>query len=158
MNTVREILSQKGENIWSVTPSSTVFDALTLMAEKEIGALLVMEQESLVGIMSERDYARKVILAGKSSKELTVGEIMSRKVIYVTPKMNTEECMALMIGKRIRHLPVMDNEKLIGLISIGDVVKAVIDNKDFMIDQLTHYIADTPAIETNSYRKEVKYV
>jgi CBS domain-containing protein len=110
------------------------------MAEKGVGALLVMEEEKLAGIMSERDYARKVILLGKTSREAKVKEIMSEKVFFVTPQRTAEECMALMINKRIRHLPVIDNDKLVGVISIGDVVKAVIDEKEFVIEQLEEYI------------------
>jgi CBS domain-containing protein len=146
MKCVKEILDKKGSEIVSVTPDTTVFAALMLMSEKEIGAVLVMEGSNLVGIMSERDYARKVTLEGKSSKDLPVSEIMSSKVIYVTPDHSTEECMALMIGKKIRHLPVFVDTILVGLISIGDIVNAVIEEKDLVIDQLVHYITDTPAI------------
>ena len=149
MKTVREILLNKGRQIWSVSPESKVYDALKVMAEKSIGALLVIDEEGeTIGIMSERDYARKVILLGKTSKETQVKEIMSSNVIYVTPNRSSEECMALMTNKRIRHLPVLDNGKLIGFISIGDVVKAVLDEKEFVIDQLVHYIKDTPQLET----------
>lgn len=145
MKTVREILLAKGGQIYSVQPDTVVFEALKLMAEKGIGALLVMDETgNAVGVMSERDYARKVILVGKSSKETLVKEIMSSQVIYVEPERSPEECMALMINKRIRHLPVVRDTKLIGFISIGDVVKAVIDEKEFTIDQLVHYITDTP--------------
>lgn len=146
MKTVNEILQKKGNLIWSISPESTVFDALRLMAEKKIGALLVMKDEELVGIMSERDYARKVVLHGKFSKDTLVNEIMSSKVLYVNSKVSTEECMVLMINKRVRHLPVIDDGKLIGLISIGDIVNAVIDEKEFVIDQLVHYIIGTPKL------------
>ena len=149
MKTVREILLSKGNQVWSVTPDVTVYKALMIMADKSIGALLVLDKKGHpVGVMSERDYARKVILVGKSSKETMVKEIMSSKVIYVTPDKNPEECMALMINKRIRHLPVLDNGKLSGFISIGDVVKAVLDEKEFMIDQLVQYIKDRPHLAT----------
>jgi CBS domain-containing protein len=149
MKTVREILLKKGSQIWSVTPETTVFEALKLMAEKGIGALLVKdEMGNPVGVMSERDYARKVILVGKSSRDTLVNDIMSHNVIYVKPERSPEECMALMINKRIRHLPVLENNKLVGFISIGDVVKAVIDEKEFTIDQLVHYIKDTPHLST----------
>jgi CBS domain-containing protein len=159
MKTVREILKAKGDKVYSISPNATVFEALTLMAEKEIGALLVYENGLLFGIMSERDYARKVTLEGKSSKELTVQEIMSSKVIYVTSKHSTDECMALMSTKRIRHIPVIDDEKLAGIISIGDVVKAVIEEKDFVIDQLVHYITDTPAIsKADTWNKYKEYI
>jgi len=146
MKTVHEILLKKGNAIWSISPDATVFDALKLMAEKKVGALLVIKVEILVGIMSERDYARKVILQGKFSKDTLVSEIMSSKVLYVNSKLSTEECMALMINKRVRHLPVIDNDKLIGIISIGDIVNAVIDEKEFVIDQLVHYIVGTPKL------------
>jgi CBS domain-containing protein len=145
MKTVREILSQKGNQIWTINQESTVFKALIIMADKSIGALLAVDNKgNPVGVMSERDYARKVILVGKSSKETMVKEIMSSNVIYITPDRSPEECLALMTNKRIRHLPVLDNGKLTGFISIGDVVKAVLDEKEFTIDQLVHYIKDTP--------------
>ena len=146
MKTVREILLYKGEDIYSVSPDDTIFSALKLMAEKKIGALLVIEDGRIEGIMSERDYARKVALEGKSSRDALVREIMSDKVIYVDIDRMVEECMALMIEKRIRHLPVFENERLTGLISIGDVVKAVIDEKEFVISQLVQYIKSTPEI------------
>ena len=140
MKTVYEILQKKGDTIYSIPSVATVYEALQLMAEKEIGALLVMNEGALVGILSERDYARKVILHGKLSRDTLVEEIMSTKVIYVNQSLSTEECMALMINKRIRHLPVIESHRLIGVISIGDVVKAVIEEKEFVIDQLVHYI------------------
>jgi CBS domain-containing protein len=149
MKTVREILANKGNQIWSINQDSTVFKALIMLADKSIGALLVVDKNgNPVGIMSERDYARKVILVGKSSKETMVKEIMSSKVIYITPDRSPEECLALMTNKRIRHLPVLDNGKLTGFISIGDVVKAVLDEKEFTIDQLVHYIKNTPHLTT----------
>jgi predicted transcriptional regulator len=154
MKTVREILLDKGYNIWSVAPDATVFDALKYMAEKQTGALLVIENNQLVGIMSERDYARKVALEGKTSKDLYVKEIMSEKVIYINPDTLVEECMALMINKKIRHLPVYEKDKLTGVISIGDVVKAVIDEKEFVISQLVHYIKNTPAIHEDVKKSE----
>jgi CBS domain-containing protein len=147
MKTVKEILETKGKEIWSLTPETTVFDALKLMADKKIGAVLVIKDDKVVGIMSERDYARKVALHGKSSVQLTVNEIMSDKVLYVENTQSVEECMALMINKRVRHLPVFDGSKLVGFISIGDVVKAIIDEKEFVIDQLVNYIKDTPSIK-----------
>jgi len=140
MKTVREMLLNKGNKIYSISPDRKIFDALQIMAEKEVGALLVLDGESLVGIFSERDYARKVALEGKSSKECVVREIMSSNVIYVEVDTTTEECMALMINKKVRHLPVYDKGKLVGVISIGDVVNAVIDEKEFEIDQLVRYI------------------
>jgi CBS domain-containing protein len=138
--TVAGILRGKGYNIFSVNANATVFEALQVMANKSVGALLVMEGDRLVGIMSERDYARKVILLGKSSREAKVKEIMSDKVLYVHPHRTAEECMAIMIDKRIRHLPVIENDTLVGVISIGDVVKAVIEEKSFVIEQLEEYI------------------
>jgi len=147
MKTVKEILNIKGNEISSVTSEDTVFKALELMAAKNIGALLVIDNEKLSGIFSERDYARKVILQGKSSKEIKIKEIMSENVLVVSPERTPEECMALMINKNVRHLPVIDNEKLSGIISIGDVVKAVIDEKEFLIEQLVHYIKSVPSIK-----------
>ncbi|MBA4406555.1 inosine-5-monophosphate dehydrogenase [bacterium] len=140
MKTVREILLNKGNQVWSVSPDTTVFAALQLMAEKNTGALLVMKDNKVAGILTERDYARKVVLLGKLSKDTLVQEIMSSTIFYVEPSYSTEECMALMIDKRVRHLPVIEKEKLEGIISIGDVVKAVIDEKEFLISQLEHYI------------------
>jgi len=139
--TVAAILRSKGYDIYYVSPDATVFEALKIMADNGVGALLVLDGEKLVGIMSERDYARKVILLGKSSREAKVREIMSEKVFYVQAHRTADECMALMINKRIRHLPVIDDGKLKGVISIGDVVKAVIDEKEFVIEQLEEYIS-----------------
>ncbi len=140
MKIVKQILKEKGHQFWSVGPDTMIYDALKLMAEKEIGALLVLDGGKLVGIMSERDYARKVILKGKSSLETPVREIMTPKVFFVRPQQSVEECMALMTDKHIRHLPVMDGDKVVGVISIGDLVKATIDEKDFLIKQLENYI------------------
>lgn len=137
---VRSILGAKGNNIWSVAPDTSVYDALKLMAKKEIGALLIIEGGRITGIMSERDYARKITLLGKSSKETPVREIMSTDVVYVLPSQSAEMCMALMTEKRIRHLPVMENDNLLGIVSIGDVVKAIIDQKEDTINELTEYI------------------
>jgi CBS domain-containing protein len=140
MKTVSELLQGKSGGVLSVTPETSVFDALKLMAEKNVGALLVMNGDVLRGIMSERDYARKVILLGKSSHELAVREIMSDKVVSVTPKQTVDDCMALMTGRRIRHLPVLDNGRVIGVLSIGDLVKAVIEMQQQTIQQLESYI------------------
>ncbi|HEY3304314.1 MAG TPA: CBS domain-containing protein [Candidatus Binatia bacterium] len=140
MITVRDILQRKGNQIWSVAPDSTVYDALMLMAEQNVGALLVLDGEKIVGVFSERDYARKVILKGKASKETSVDEIMTSEVTTVHPGQSVEECMGLMTDKRIRHLPVLEGEKLAGLISIGDVVKAIISDREFIIKQLESYI------------------
>ena len=143
MEFVSQFLEKKGHDVWWVAPETTVFDALQLMANKKVGALLVLEEDSLVGVFSERDYARKVILKGKSSKDTPVRDIMSTKIVCVAPNQSTEECMSLMTEKRVRHLPVMDGENLIGIISIGDVVKAVIADREDVIEQLEHYITGT---------------
>jgi CBS domain-containing protein len=141
MEYVREILEKKGRDIWSVALGSPVFDALRLMSEKNCGAVLVLDREKLVGILSERDYARKVILKGKSSRDTPVEEIMSQWVVYVQPSHTIVECMALMTEKRIRHLPVMnEGQQLLGVISIGDVVKAVMAEHELTIHDLEHYI------------------
>lgn len=140
MNTVKDILNSKGNQVWSVVPQTKVFDALKLMAEKNIGAVLVIENEDVLGIFSERDYARKVTLVGKSSKEVSVHEIMSPRVLYITSDKYVDDCLAIMNEKKIRHLPVYENGKLLGIISIGDVVKALIDHKEFTIEQLEQYI------------------
>jgi CBS domain-containing protein len=144
MKTVKELVESKDRKVWSVPPKAKVFDALKLMSEKEIGALMVMNEKGDVrGIISERDYARKVILLGKTSKETTVDEIMTpvEKMYYIKPTNNLEECMVLMTGKHIRHLPVYDEKKFVGLISIGDVVKSIISEKEILIEQLSNYIA-----------------
>ncbi|MGW8250879.1 MAG: CBS domain-containing protein [Anaerolineales bacterium] len=140
MVTVSQVLQRKGHTIWSVNPDTSVYDALQLMAEQDIGALLVLEEGQLVGIFSERDYARKVILKGKSSKETPVQEIMTTQVVYVRPGHFIEECMALMTERHFRHLPVLDGERLVGVISIGDVVKEIISEQKFVIEQLEQYI------------------
>ena len=144
METIRQILGKKGNQIYSVKPETTVYDTLKLMADKNIGAVLVLEQGKLVGIMSERDYARKVVLKGKFSKEIPVNEIMSPNVICIDPDQTIINTKAVMIQKRIRHLPVMEDEKLVGIISIGDVVNAVLEENSFMIDQLATYIKGVP--------------
>ncbi len=141
MKSVSDILNFKGHEIWAVKPDDTVFDSLQLMAEKEVGALLVMDADKLVGIVTERDYARKVILEGKSSKSSSVTEIMTKQVLCVAPERTIEECMALMTDKRARHLPVLDHKRVIGLVSIGDLVKAMISEQKMLIDQLQHYIS-----------------
>ena len=144
METIRQILNKKGNQIFSVTPETTVYDALMLMADKNIGAVLVLDDGKLVGIMSERDYARKVVLKGKFSKEIPVKEIMSPNVICIEPDQTISNTKAVMIQKRIRHLPVMENDKLLGIVSIGDVVDAVLEENTFMIDQLATYIKGAP--------------
>jgi CBS domain-containing protein len=144
MTTVRDMLRTKGFEIWSIAPDTTVYDALKLMADKNIGAVLVMEAENLVGILSERDYARKVALLGRSAMDTPAGEIMTDRVICVRPEETAEQCMALMTDKHVRHLPVFEDEQLLGVISIGDVVKATISEQEFIIEQLEHYIRGTP--------------
>ncbi len=136
MKTVGELLQAKGHDIWSVAPDATVYEALELMAEKDVGALMVIDAGKLVGIMSERDYARKVILKGRFSKETPVREIMTEKVMYVGPDDTIEECMALMAEMRQRHLPVFEGDRLIGVISIGDVGKAIIAEQKLEIEEL----------------------
>lgn len=140
MKTVRDILEVKGRMVWSVDLGSTVFDALSLMAEKEIGALVVLDEARVAGIISERDYARKVILHGRASPTTRVEEIMTSHVAYTHLDQSIEECMAIMTDKRIRHLPVLQDGNLIGIISIGDLVKAIIADQKFMIEQLERYI------------------
>lgn len=141
MKTVRDILETKGRAVWSIDPASSVFDALRLMADKEIGALVVLDENRVAGIISERDYARKVILHGRASPTTLVREIMTSHVAYTHLDQSIEECMAIVTERRVRHLPVMENEKLIGIISIGDLVKAIIADQKFMIEQLERYIA-----------------
>jgi CBS domain-containing protein len=140
MKSIRDILREKGEAVWSISPEASVLKALELMAEKNIGALLVIDKGSLVGIISERDYARKVILKGKMSRTTRVRDIMTVSVLVVGPEQSVDECMALMTNKHVRHLPVLESGRLIGMISIGDVVKAVISDKNFTIEQLVNYI------------------
>jgi CBS domain-containing protein len=140
MYTVRHLLQQKGSTVWSIAPQASVYDALQLMADKNIGALLVMDKNKVVGMFTERDYARKVVLQGRSSKTTTVGELETTHVLYVNPDDSIENCMALMTEKRLRHLPVMENEELVGLVSIGDIVKAVISEREFTIRELERYI------------------
>ena len=141
MATVKQLLQVKGHDIWSVGPEASVYDAIELMADKEVGALVVMEGDSLVGVLSERDYARKVVLQGRSSKGTKIKEIMTSRVAYARPEQTVEECMALMTDKRIRHLPVMDGDELLGVISIGDLVKAIIEEQQHVIEQLEQYIS-----------------
>lgn len=140
MKTVRQLLQAKGSQIYTIAPDARVFDALKLMAEKNVGALVVTEGGRLEGIISERDYARKVILLSKSSHDIAVRDIMTAKVITVHPGQTVEECMALMTDKRIRHLPVTDGERVIGMLSIGDLVKEVIADQEATIKQLESYI------------------
>jgi len=138
--TIRDVLKNKGDSVVSISPEATVYSALELMAARNVGALLVMKGSQVVGILSERDYARKVILEGRSSLNTAVERIMSGKVLYVTPSMSVEEGLAVMSDKRCRHLPVIQDKELIGMVSIGDLVKAQVADKNFMISQLEHYI------------------
>jgi CBS domain-containing protein len=140
MKRVCDLLNSKGGAVWSLSPDATVYEAIDQLSEKGVGALLVMEDKQLVGIVSERDYARKVILKGKASRETYVWEIMSQPVICVPPEFTVEQTMALMTEKRVRHLPVVDDETVVGVISIGDVVRAIIEDKEYYIQQLTSYI------------------
>lgn len=140
MTTVKSVLHTKGNNIYSIAPEATVFDALKIMAEKNIGALLVMQKEKVVGIFSERDYARKIVLKGESSHTTAVQDVMTSGVLSVHSEQSIDECMALMTNKHVRHLPVLENGNLIGLISIGDVVKAIISEHEYTIKQLENYI------------------
>ncbi|HXF76290.1 MAG TPA: CBS domain-containing protein [Methylomirabilota bacterium] len=140
MKAVRDILRVKGHEVWKVDLNATVFEALRLMAEKEVGALVVMDGDKIAGIISERDYARKIVLLGRTSPNTLVKEIMTSPVAYTQPDQSIEECMAIMTDKRIRHLPVLQNDKLIGIISIGDLVKAIIADQKFIIEQLERYI------------------
>ncbi len=140
MKTVGDILKKKGSHVWSVSPGTTVYDALKLMAEKEIGAVVVLETGQPVGIFSERDYARQVILKGRTSKDTPVRDVMASRVVFVRPEQSIEDCMALMTDKHVRHLPVLQQGTLGGMISIGDVVKEMISEKEFIIEQLANYI------------------
>lgn len=140
---IRDVLKKKGDSVFSISPDATVYSALELMASENVGALLVMEGKQVVGIISERDYARKVILEGRSSLNTHVEKIMTTKVLYITPNMSVEEGLALMAEKRCRHLPVFEDKELVGMISIGDLVNAQVAEKDFMINQLEHYILGT---------------
>ena len=143
MGTVSNILAKKGNLIYSVTPDTTVFKALEVMSEKNVNALLVMENEKLLGIFTEKDYARKVVLKGKTSKSMLIKELMTTTLITVTPGTSIDECMQLMTNKFIRHLPVIEHSKVTGIISIGDVVKHIIDDQKFIIEHLEHYITGT---------------
>lgn len=140
MQTVRDVLERKGHQVWTVQARQTVYEALEILAEKDVGALLVCDGDDAVGMFSERDYARQVILKGKSSKDTPVRDVMSTHLLFASPEQKMEECMALMTEKRIRHLPVLEQGRIVGMISIGDVVKAVLEEKQFLIQQLESYI------------------
>jgi len=141
MTTVAEILDRKGRDVWSVSPSDSVLDAIRTMAEKEVGALVVLEEGRLVGIISERDYARKVILQGRTAESTPVREIMTSRVTTVDPRRSSDECLVIMSEGRFRHAPVTDGDRLVGMISTGDLVKAIIDEQRFVISELEHYIS-----------------
>ena len=138
--TVKHLLEQKGRTVWTIDPDGTVFDALAKMAEKDVGSLVVMDCDKLVGIITERHYSRNVILKGKRSPTTLVRDIMERNVIHVRPEQSVELCMALMTEKRVRHLPVLEGKKVIGIISIGDLLGAIISKQQYFIDELEHYI------------------
>jgi CBS domain-containing protein len=140
MTTVAQLLQDKGRAVWTIAPDATVYDALSLMAAKNVGALVVVEGARVVGILSERDYARKVILKGKFSKDTRVREIMTEKVYFVRLEQTIEECMAVMTAEHIRHLPVLTDDRLTGIVSIGDVVRVIVSDKEFLIKQLEYYI------------------
>jgi CBS domain-containing protein len=140
MNFVSQILKAKGDKVWSIAPSETTYKALQLMSEKKLGALLVIDKGKVVGIFTERDYARKVILKGKSSKTTPVSELMTKEVLYVDPGTSVEDCMALITKKRVRYLPVMENKQLVGLVTVGDVVNQLVADQKFKIQELERYI------------------
>ncbi len=141
MITVGELLDEKGHGIWSLKPEDTVFDAIKLMDEKGVGALAVLKGDDLVGMISERDYARQVILKGRSSKDTKVKDIMSTQVYYTFPSQTVDDCMVVMSERRIRHLPVLKGDELIGMVSVGDLIKDIIAEQKYIIEQLEHYIA-----------------
>jgi CBS domain-containing protein len=149
MSTVGQLLRSKRPGTWTIGPQASVYQALELMAEKDIGAVLVVDQERLEGIFSERDYARKVVLRGRTSRETTVGELMTQALYYVTPEQTVEECLAVMTDKHIRHLPVLDHSKLVGLVSIGDAVKSIIDEQELTIQHLETYITGSAVTRTS---------
>ena len=142
--TISEILSNKGNSVWTISPDATVFEAILMMAEKNVGALLVTENNKLVGIISDRDYSRKVVVKGKASKTTAVREILSSQVIHVSPSHTVEECLRLMTDHRFRHLPVLDGDKIVGIISIGDLVNWIISAQHTTISQLQTYITGVP--------------
>lgn len=141
MTTVRDILDRKGHQVWTIQPDESVYRALEIMSDHNVGALMVMDGDRLIGVMSERDYARKIALAGRASRVTTVRDIMTSDVLCIAPHARIEECMALMTEKTVRHLPVVDGDRVDGIISIGDVVKATIMDQEFVIEQLSHVIA-----------------
>jgi CBS domain-containing protein len=141
MHTVADILKVKGGDVWSVAPEATVLQAIELMADKDVGALVVLDRGSLVGILSERDYARRITLMGRASKDTLVRDVLTGRVLCVKPERTIHECMALMTSKHVRHLPVVEQSKVVGVVSIGDIVKALISEQQFVIGQLEQYIS-----------------
>ena len=141
MATVKQLLDEKGGEVLSIGPGASVYDAIKLMADRNVGSLIVLKNGKLAGIVTERHYARNVFLKGKSSPNTTVREIMSERVVCARPEQSVEECMAVMTDKAVRHLPILDKKKLIGVLSIGDLVKHIIRDQKFIIDQLEHYIS-----------------
>jgi CBS domain-containing protein len=141
MNSIGQLLESKGKDIWTIAPNATVFEGLRIMAKRNVGALLVIDKDNLVGIFSERDYARKVILEGKSSKDTAVGELMTKDVYYIDPKNTLQESMAVMTARHIRHMPVLDKDRLVGMVTLGDVVKQIIAEQEFTIRELEKYIS-----------------
>ena len=140
MRSVKDILQEKGTQVYAVSPDAKVYEALQIMADKNVGALMVIENETAVGLISERDYARKIVLKGKLSRDVPVREIMTAEMVRIGPHADVEECMELMTDKRVRPLPVFENDRLLGIISIGDIVKAIIEHKEEIIEQLENYI------------------
>jgi len=140
MTTIKHVLDKKGRHLHSIGPDASVFDALKVMAQHDIGSLVVLEDDKLVGIITERHYAREIVLKGKTSPATRVRDIMSRSVVCARPEQSVEECMAVMTARAVRHLPVLDQDRVVGIVSIGDMVKSVIDEQKFIIDQLEHYI------------------
>ena len=140
MVTVRQLLEDKGRAVWSVQADASVFEALSLMAQQEIGALLVLDGDEPVGMLSERDYARKIVLVGRASRDTQVADIMSTTVVHVSPDETVRECMGIMTERKIRHLPVMEYGRVVGMVSIGDLVKSIIAEQEFVIAQMTSYI------------------
>jgi len=142
MTTVQRLLQHKGHTVWSIPPDASVFEAVQLMADKRVGALMVVDRNELVGVISERDYAREIVLKDRVSRDTPVSAIMTQRVLYVRPQQTLEECMALMTEKHLRHLPVLDSGRLVGVVSMRDVVKDLIAEKEFLIEQLENYITD----------------
>jgi CBS domain-containing protein len=142
MTTVQRLLQHKGHTVWSIPPDASVFEAVQLMADKRVGALMVVERNELVGVISERDYAREIVLKDRASRDTPVSAIMTQRVLYVRPQQTLEECMALMTERHLRHLPVLDSGRLVGVVSMRDVVKDLIAEKEFLIEQLENYITD----------------